>query len=155
MPSLATAGHGALIAMELDPTGAPGTFTTIAELNGDITEPGLSRPETDVTGHNNNIDHYIFGVLQREPVTFSLNWIFDHETHDHETGLKAKIIDNEIFGLRMSGPGGTLPVIMSGAVTNISGPMNPVREGARTTDVTFRASGPMKIGSVIIGEDTV
>ena len=44
----AVAGQGALIACEADPVGAPSVFTTIAELNGDITAPRLSRGETDV-----------------------------------------------------------------------------------------------------------
>ena len=51
-------GHGATIAIELSPVSSPGVFTTIAQLNGDITI-GLNRPETDVTSHNDDIDTLI------------------------------------------------------------------------------------------------
>ncbi len=149
----AAAGHGATIAMELDPTSAQGTFTTIAELNGDIGWPGLSRPETDTTIHQEDIDSYVLGVLQRDPLTVSVNWIFDDNTHDHATGLVKAIIDNELRGFRVRGPGGSADSdewIMSGRVQQVSR-TDPVREGVRTSEVTIRMSGPMIIDGVTVG----
>ena len=153
----AVAGHGALIAYEADPVVSPGVFTTIAELNGDITAPGLSRGETDVTPHQDNIDSYVLGILRREALTFSVNWIFDDPTHDHLTGITSFIRDNTTFGIRLRGPGGTANTdewIMSGQIQNVGPIVNPVREGARTADVTFRASGPMIIDGVAYGTPT-
>jgi hypothetical protein len=154
--SQAVAGHGALIAIELDPTGAPGSFTTVAELNGDISWPELNRPETEVTTHQDDIDQWILGRLGRGALTFSVNFIFDDTTHDHLTGLQQKIIDNEIFGVRMRGPGGTTDTdewISSGQVQAIK-QVSPVREGARTADVTIRLSKRQKVDGVFVGSNT-
>lgn len=151
--SQAVSGHGALIAIELDIL-TPGVFTTVAELNGDITWPGLNRPETETTPHQDTIDSWVTGRLGREALTFSINYIFDDETHDHLTGLQAKIIDNEFFGVRIRGPQGTSDtdeIIASGFVTNISH-MDPVREGARSAQVTIRLSKRQKIDGVFVGE---
>lgn len=151
---MAEAGHGALIAIELDPVGAPGVFTTVGGLINDIQEPGVTRPETDITPHNADIDIWLPGVRQRNPVTFGIAFEWDNATHDHETGLKSKANSGETFGIRFRGPNWTTPdeneFIASGFLTNFS-INNPVREGARAADVTMRLSGPMKDNGVIIG----
>lgn len=152
--SQAIAGHGALIAIELDPTGSQGTFTTVAELNGDIQEPGYNRPETEVTPHQDTIDSWVTGRLGRDPVTFSVNFIHDNNTHDHLTGLENKIINNENFGIQFLGPGGTAgtdEIIASGFVTNLT-ITNPVREGARTAEVTIRLSKQQITDTVSVGQ---
>jgi hypothetical protein len=149
----AVAGHGALIAMEQDPAGAQGTFTTIAELNGDITWPELSRGESEVTPHQDNIDSWVLGILRRGPLTFGVNFIFDDATHDHLSGLYEAISINETRGFRLRGPGGSADTdewILSGQVQAIT-QTAPVREGGRTCDVTIRASGPMIIDGVSYG----
>lgn len=146
--SIAVAGHGATIAMELDPTGAAGVFTTIAELNGDLTGLGLSRPETDVTPHQDDIDSWVTGVLMREPWTFSVNYVYADTTHD---ALRTAILDKTRHGFRFRGPGGTTDtdeIIASGEVTSWN-ETNPVREGARTAEVTLRMSKAM----IIDGEE--
>jgi hypothetical protein len=146
MPQCAgiTAGHGATIAIELDPVGAQGVFTTVAQLNGDITV-GLSRPEEDVTSHNDDIDTYTLGVLMRDVLTFGINFIFNDQTHDHLTGLIGKLRDNECFGVRYRGPAGAPASdewIGSGQVSTFN-VTNPVRVGARTAECGIRLSGPM------------
>lgn len=149
----ATAGHGALIAVELGVTPTGGTFTTVAELNGDITWPELSRGETEVSPHQDNIDSWVLGIMRRGPLTFSVNFIFDDSTHDNATGLYSMIQDNLQRGWRLRGPGGTTNTdewIMSGQVQAIT-QVAPVREGARTCEVTVRMSGPMKIDGTLFG----
>jgi len=144
----AQSGHGALIAMEQLPTGSPGVFTTIAQLNGDIVWPELSRPETNVTPHNDSIDSYVLGILNRGPLTFSVNFIYNGATHDHLTGLYKAMKDNETRGFRLTGPGSPVSPadewICSGAVQAIT-QTSPVQEGVRTCDVTVRMSGAMII----------
>lgn len=151
--SLAQAGHGALVAIELDPSGAQGTFTTVSELNGDITWPELNRPESETTPHQDTIDDYVLGRLGRGPLTFGVNFIFDDQTHDHLTGLYQKMIDNEMFGIRLRGPGGTANTdewIASGQVQSIT-QVSPVREGARTCEVTIRLRKQQKVDGVLVG----
>lgn len=148
--SQAVSGHGATIAMELDPVGAQGTFTVIAELNGDINEPGLNRPWTETTPHQDTIDSGVTGRLGREPLSFTVNWIFDDTSH---VALRDAIIENTFTGFRIRGPGGsanTDEIIASGFVTNI-GVMNPVREGARSAEVTVQLSKAQKVDGVIVG----
>lgn len=148
----AVAGHGATIAAESDPVGAPGVFDVIAELNGDITFPGLSRPETNVTPHQDTIDSWVLGVPTRTALTFGVNWIFNDPTHDAQTGLIAMFTDGLHRGWRVRGPGGgpsSDEWIASGQVQNVGPITNPVREGARTAQVTVRLSGPMIIDGIL------
>lgn len=149
----AVAGHGALIAYEPDPVGDQGTFVTIGELNGDIVWPELSRPATDVTPHQDTIDSNVLGVIKRSPMQFSVNFIYDDATHDHLTGMYSLIQANTFTGFRLRGPGGG-PAddewIASGQVQAITNTA-PVREGARTADITVVFSGRMIIDGVIYG----
>ena len=151
--SQAAPGHGATIGIEADPVGAPGVFTVIAELNGDIEWPELNRPETETTPHQDTIDDWVLGRLGRGALTFSVNYIFDDPTHDHLTGLQQKIIDNELFGVRILGPGGSANTdewIASGQVQAFKH-TDPVREGARSADVTIRLRKRQKIDGVFVG----
>ena len=151
--SQAIAGHGATIAMEQDPSGAQGTFTVVAELNGDISPPGLQRTATEVTPHQDDIDSSVYGVLRRTPMSFSVNYIFDNATHDHLTGMTYAIKENETRGFRIRGPAGATDSdewIASGNFTNV-GVTNPVRDGARTADVEVVMSGAMIIDGAAFG----
>ena len=150
----AIAGHGATIAMELDPTGAPAVFTVIADLNGDIVVPELTRGEEEVTPHDDTIDSWVFGVLTRGPLTFGVNYRFNNTTHDHLTGFIDAILVNETRGFRLRGPGGSASTdewIMSGRVQNVGPITNPVRTGARQGTVTVRMSGKMITDGVEFG----
>lgn len=151
----AVAGHGAEIAMEQDPTGSPGVFTSIAEVNGDIMPPALSREFAEATPHSDDIDSHVPGVLRRDPMTFSVNLLYDNATHDHLTGLIKAMIDKENRGFRVRGPqgvtadDGTDEWICSGHISNLS-PANPVRTGVRTMEVEVVMSGPMLIDGVTV-----
>lgn len=143
-------GHGTLVAVELDPTGAPGVFTDIAE-QGDIGLPEINRNEFDATTQNEDIDSYVLGVLRRGQFTIPLNWIPDEQTHDHITGVFDKIITNEYFGVRVAFPQvtPTLYWIMSGQAQSLK-PNAPV-DGKLSNNLNLRLSGLMKIGDRIIG----
>ncbi len=147
----AISGHGTLVARELDAVGMPGVFTTIGELGGDITPPNLQRGSTDVTPHNDTIDGYVMGVLQRGEATFPINFLpaTSVKGHDHLTGLQKAIIDNLKDGYRLTFPDATV-WIFSGYVSNVA-PTAPAREGVLSADVTLRPTGPHQIDSLIIG----
>lgn len=140
----AKSGHGALIAWQATPGGA---FTTIAELR-DISTPGLSRNEFDATTQNEDVDSYVLGVLRREPLAFTMNFIEDNATHDHLSGIQKGIIDNVMTGWRYTFPGG-LVWIMSGQVQMVKA-SDPV-DGLQSADVAIRMSGLMSIGGVVVG----
>ena len=142
---MAKSGHGALVAFQATPGGA---FVTVAELR-DITTPGLSRNEFEATTQNVDIDTYVHGVLRREPLAFSVNFMESGETsHDHLVGMQKLIIDNTMTGWRYSFPNG-LTWIMSGQVQKVQ--MTDPVDGLQSADIAVRMSGKMSIGGVSIG----
>lgn len=147
--STATPGHGALFAMELDPVGAPGTFTTIGELVGDIAV-SLARTSVEVTPHNETIDSYVASaVMRREEWDLSVNYDPADTTH---VQMNEHLYDNVTFGVRFRGPGSTGPAdewIASGFLTSVR-QVNPAREGVRSLEVNFQPSDAMKIDGVLI-----
>lgn len=143
MSELAEAGHGVSIDFELDPVGAPGEFTAIPELNGDVNWPNFSVPETNVTAHNDNIDSWIQGVLMRDQFTFTVNYVAGNTVHE---ALRDAPLNGLKHGFRTRGPSGSSGVdeiIASGFVQTFGPITHPVREGARTAQVAVRLSGPM------------
>lgn len=144
------AGHGATIAIEQT---TPGVFVVIGELNGDITWPALTRPKTDTTAHQHTIGRSVRGVMMTEDLTFSVNFDKTDTTHGFTNGLYAKMISGATFGVRLRGPSGTANSdewIMSGGLINIT-QVAPVREGVRTSDITFAPSGPFIIDGQTVG----
>lgn len=151
--SLAEAGHGATLAMELDPTGAQGVFTVVSELASDIDGLALSRSSTEVTPHEDDIDSYVHGVLKRDPLTFTCNFIYGGATHTGAKGLRDNIITGTRFGIRFRGVGGTDDtdeIIASGEVINWK-EVNPAREGARSAEITFQPSKAFIVDGVTKG----
>ena len=153
MSENAQAGHGSLFAMELDPSGSPGTFTVVAEQINQVNPAGFERPETETTASQDNIDYWQAGRLGRQQMTFTVQWVYNNNTHDDTDGLVAAIVNNETRGFRFRGPSGSADTderICSGFVQAITF-NNPIIEGVRTSDVTIRCSGPEKIDGTIYG----
>lgn len=151
MPVQAVAGHGTLIAWEGGATPTPGSFTTIAQLNGDIAWPELSRDETEVTPHQDTIDSYQLSYIKRGAMTFSVNFINSEATHNHLTGLYKAMGDNVLRGWRLRAFGGTTNTdewIMSGQVQKIV-KKAPVKAGVISADITVRMSGAQIIDGVV------
>ena len=144
-------GHGTLVAVQLTPGGE---FTDIAE-QGDQNLPEFSRNEFDATVQNENIDSYILGVQRRGSWSIPLNWIPDHNTHDHITGVYALHFGTNgqatMTGFRVTFPQVTPPVvwIMSGQIQSLK-PLAPV-DGKLSSDMAIRLSGLMSINGVVIG----
>jgi hypothetical protein len=138
--TLAISSHGTLIDVQLTPGGA---WTEIAE-QGDINPPETSRNEFDASTQEKDIDAYVLGMFRRGAFTQPLNFLPDHETHDHLTGVYKLQIDNTVTGWRIRYPDGT-EWIMSGQVQALK-PGAPV-DGKLSLDMTLRFSGPMMIGT--------
>jgi hypothetical protein len=144
------AGHGALLQMELDPSGAQGTFTTIGLLFTDINWPTMSHPETDVTPHQVNDDRWVLSPKRaREAVTFTITYDVDDAAGTHDE-LVTGFYSNECRGFKFIGPGDTQSanpgtetdyMVASGYVQSFT-KVAPVGEGAYTADVILRFTGP-------------
>lgn len=156
MPTLAKTGHGSTVAFEPDPSSAQGTFSVIAEQNGDLTW-GTTRGVTEVTAHNHTIDYHVpDGRLMRDTVTVPVNWVFDNATHaSGATSLRGLHHAGTETGFRFRGPGGSAGSdewICSGYVIGVV-QTNPVREGVRSAEITIQLSGPMIVDGVTVGAD--
>ncbi len=146
------AGHGALIAVELDPGGSQGTFTTIGELFTDVNWPTVSHPESDVTPHQLNDDVFVISNKRsRDAVTLTVNYDDVDTTHDALTGAYNQFFANELRGFQIIGPDGSSPStdiwVASGYLQSISR-VAPVGEGGYAADFTIRFSGPYLINNV-------
>jgi len=152
--TLAVSGHGAIIAVEQDPSGAPAVFTPYAELMSDIVWPEMTRVSTEVTPHNDTIAGYVTSaVIKFGPLVFGINYLDDDATHDNLTGGINQIIDNELRGFRIRGPGGGASDdewILSAKVTNITR-TDPVGEGGRAATITVQPTGLMIIDGLVVG----
>ena len=147
----AISSSGFLVEYEEDPTGAHGVFTPVAQVR-DLTLPGFMRNEFDAVVHGKRIDQYGLGILRRNPFSFPINFLPKNGTHDASTGLYAKIIANEVFGMRFTFPDDDVTPtkwVLSGQVQAIQ-PAAPV-DGLLTANVTVRFSGFMAINGVSIG----
>ena len=141
--TIAISGHGTLLARA--PAATPTVFTTIAEV-GDISLPGLMRNDFEALTQDRNIDAYILGILRRNPLQISVNFL----PSDHVTGmLKALITEPPpIDGYKMTFPGGVIWLV-SGQVKgfDIKAPV----DGKLSADVTIRPSDRMTIAGIVIG----
>ncbi len=65
--------HGAVVAIQLDPVGKPGVFTTIAELVGDIVFPPPLTPVEDFTRRllydGDGLDEWVAANLKSGQIT--------------------------------------------------------------------------------------
>lgn len=155
MPNPAQPAHGAEIACEFDPVGAPGVFTAIAEVTGDISPWAISRTVTETTPHGRKIDVKVTGVMKRAPMSVEVNFLWDNETHDHLTGVQKLLLDNTYTGFRFKGAplangDPTDTIIGSGWVTNFK-QMNPAVDGPRKGQLDIELSGDMYVGGVLYG----
>lgn len=146
MPSQAVSSHGVLLAVELAPGASPGVFTTVAELNTDITM-SFMRNVTESSPHNYSIDSHVPGILRRDPVSGTVNYIFGNTVHD---GLRDHLVANTQFGMRWTYPNATGVYIASGHMTAWKR-TNAVRDGIDTAEITMQLSGPMILDGEEIG----
>lgn len=103
MTTSAAAAFGTLL--KIGDGGSPETFTTIAEVRT-ISGPELTRDTVDVTSHDSpaNWEEVIATILRSGNVTFGINYLPTHATHDASTGLIKDMTDGTLrnFQLVMS-----------------------------------------------------
>lgn len=141
-------GHGAEMAIEVDPVGDPGVYTVVGALSSD-TAPSYSRNAHERIAHNNDIDFHEQGILRRGELSISV--FYDYDDAVHET-LIGHLLAGTFFKLRFRGPGGlasTDETIYDGFLTGWS-ETDPV-DGVRTAAGTYRPSGPFTRNGVVIG----
>lgn len=147
MSGNALPGHGTLLGVNT--IASPQVFTDVAELIDVKTSP-LRRPTTETTPHNAKIDCHSTGVLQRDPITFMVNYLFSETTH---SDLISSIDANETLGWIVTEPTGSPGAgewIGSGEII-LFDHTTPVRNGQITAAISVQLSGPMIIDGNAIG----
>lgn len=148
------AGHGALVAVTLDPTGAPGVFTTIPELFCQI-DWGWMHDTGDVTPHNKVIDkHIVSPVLKRDDRTLTLNFIHGDTVHAKLQEFSLPPLTK--IGMRFTAPGetqgsGVDEILESGYIKSFK-VGHPLGANARKVDIVWRATGACLIDGELFDE---
>ena len=153
MSASAVTGHGATWAIELDPTNSAGTYTSVAEIVGDISH-GFMRESEGHAAHGDNVVHYIMdGALDQEEVSIEVNFIYNNSTHDHSTGVQSLLNANTKIGYRLRAPAGssnTNEVIGSCFVSSFTRTY-PNRAGAQSAEINFRPTGTFIVDGTTYG----
>lgn len=147
------AGHGTLIAADFD---GSNTLKLVGELNTDINWPELKRAMSPANAHQRDIDSYVPGVSTRGEFEFSVNFIFDNDTHSAAEGVQALYWSKDLVAWAIRGPEGSGNDedvwISSGHVSGFK-KMSPVREGVYTANCKVQFSGPMIVDGQIYGAE--
>lgn len=117
------------------------TFTTIAEVIG-ITGPALSTDTIDMTNHSSpgNYEEFVGGTLRSGEVTFDVNYIPTHATHDASTGLLADYEARTVRNFQLVFPDtGTTTWAFAAVVTGFE-PAAP-HDDKLSASVTLKVSG--------------
>jgi hypothetical protein len=151
--TLPVAGHAAIHAIEVDPTGAQGTFTTVPEVTSSI-DLNTTREATEISAHGDIADRYIVSqLIKRDVITLEI-------TYKHANVVHAALEDHYYaktkFGLMTIGPDGTAPntdtILQSGELISFS-KMAPNRAGEYKVSAQFRPTGRFKVNGTIYGTD--
>jgi predicted secreted protein len=121
--------------------GTPETFTTIAEVR-DISGPSLALDTADVTSHDSpgGWEEHIGTILRSGEITFTVNFVPTHATHNPSTGLIADMVNREVRNFQLVFPNvGNTTWAFAALVTGFE-PAEPV-DDALTADVTLKLTG--------------
>lgn len=148
--TLPVAGHAAIHAIEIDPEGAPGVFTTLPEVTSSI-DWGATRQKTEITPHGAGVSSNIVSqVMTLDDVSGEITYKFANAVH---AALYNHFHNQTRFGWMQIGPDGTAPgtdtIIASGEMTTYK-KMAPVRNGEYKVSFVFSpTAGAFKANGVI------
>ncbi|MGE5619533.1 MAG: phage tail tube protein [Sphingomonadaceae bacterium] len=138
----AIGSHGTLL--KIGDGGEPEQFTTIAEVTN-IQGPGLSMDTVDATSHDSPSYHeeIIAGIKRSGEVTFSINFVPTHATHNPSTGLLRDWANRTKRNFKLVFPDvGNTTWTFAAFVTGFQ-PTAPAGSEKLTADVTLKvASAP-------------
>lgn len=146
-----TSGHGALYAIEVDPDGAPGVYSTIPEQNSDITT-GWTVNAIEAPVHNfNTLRRYPSTMIDPGEWTFSFNYDPDDPVH---AALRTHSLNKKVFGARKRGPGGLAnddEMLATGFISSWQDTSPVGADSLRTVEVTFSISSSITVDGVEFG----
>jgi len=121
--------------------GSPESFTTIAEVK-DISGPSLSLDTEDVTSHasSGGWEEHIGTILRSGEVSFDINFIPTHATHDASTGLIADMKNRTVRNFQLVFPDASSTTWAFSALVTGFEPSEPVA-GSLGASVTLKLTG--------------
>lgn len=142
-----TSGHGAEVAVEADPVGAPDTYTVVGGLTSDVIKK-VSRNYQESIPHSMGVDGgVVSNVIMRPTMTFENNYIPGNAVFDGIIREHFRL--NREFKVRIRGFGGSADddeQIHSGKVIDME--WRDPNEGPRVLAWEFRPIGEFKIDGV-------
>lgn len=145
------AGHGALVKLELDPSGSPGTFTTMGKVQ-DVDWPELTVPVVPSHGQEDSIStHEPAEIVMVGSMSVTAWYDPTDTTHNISQGVYDQLTQFEKRGLTITGPGGGTDVfVCSGYATNV-GRSAPVGDGGMyEITFSFQPSGAISIDATAV-----
>lgn len=140
MATQAMIGYGTLF-QRGNGDGPPETFQTISE-TAEINPPQSEADDVEVTHLNSpgRRKEFIQGMSDAGEASLSVNWIPDHPTQDHLTGLLADKNSGAVKTWRIVLPGGLLTWTFSGYVKSFAPDTISANDPLKAT-VTIKVTG--------------
>lgn len=121
--------------------GTPESFTTIAEVL-DIEGPELELDTEEVTSHSSTggWEEFVGTILRSGEVSFEVNYVPTHATHDASTGLIADMKARTLRNFQLIFPDGSSTTWSFAAYVTGMNPSAPV-SGKLGAEITLKISG--------------
>lgn len=135
-----TAGMAAFgTLLKIGSGGTAETFTTIAEV-GDIDGPSMSVDTIEMTSHSspNARKEFVASLIDSGEISFPINFIPTHATHDDVTGIQKIMNDRDTWNFQMLFP--DTSVVTFAAIVTAFGVKAPVADKL-SADVSLKISG--------------
>lgn len=144
-------GHGVDVAVELDPAGAQGTFTTLGRLSADFVAE-ITRGVADAFSHDKRISVKVVSSLIELGEWDLSHWRVYGDTS--QDGVKDLFLANTITGVRITGVSngagpGVDEMIASGQFSSYNDSMPVGPDGIRQIECMFQPSDSIKIDGTI------
>lgn len=143
-------GHGAQLAVTLDPVSAPDEFTQITRIEGNLPPANANPIVTKFTTHDRNIDNVVLGPDQHVDSSFVLHYVAADPTHPYLYQCKLnKTRTNFLwtFGTGVGSDGG----VMKYGYVSVFDFMNESGGGTQRANVTIVWDGEYWVDGELIG----
>lgn len=129
-------GHKTLVAITLDPSGSPGTFTTVGFVTNPLTYK-LNRESVKSIAHGDTLARtFTSPVAEIDSITVEMDYTHGDTQHDK---IRDHFNLNTTFGLQITGPGavGTDRMMFSGEALSWQ-VENPIGANPRKATLVFQ-----------------
>lgn len=144
-------GHGVNVAVELDPSGAQGTFTVLGYLSSDFVNE-MTRGVANAYAHDKTISNKVVSsIMELGQWDLTHLRVYGNASQD---GVRDLFLANTLTGVRITGVSdgagpGIDELIASGQFSSYNDNMPVGPDGIRTVECMFEPSDAIKIDGTI------